>query len=148
MTKKKAVATVACPDGKLQPERSVTKLSKGLGILNEFFITTNATIDIKSENIYKSVSYRSLCRIRNMDKITAKLVRTKGEPMLVMKSIRFVRAGVRMCEMTVSIRVLKGVSSPTPEVAPAVRMIRVRPEKMAIRRKKMFFTVRERFIRL
>ncbi len=76
------------------------------------------------------------------------LVRTKGEPMLVMKSIRLVSAGVRMCEMTVSMRVLKGVSSPTPEVAPAVRMIRVRPEKMAIRRKKMFFTVRERFIRL
>ena len=96
MTKKKAVATVACPEGKLQPERSVTKLSKGLGILNEFFITTNATIDIKSENIYKSVSYRSFCRIRNMDKIIAKLVRTKGEPMLVMKSIKLVNAGVRM----------------------------------------------------
>ncbi len=66
--------------------------------------------------------------------------------MLVMKSIKLVRAGVRRWETTVSIRVLKGVSSPTPEVAPAVRIMRVRPEKMAMSRKKIFFIVRERFI--
>ncbi len=51
VTKKKAVATVACPEGKLQPERSVTKLSKGLGILKELFITTKATTETKRENM-------------------------------------------------------------------------------------------------
>ncbi len=51
VTKKKAVATVACPEGKLHPERSVTKLSKGLGMLNELFITTKATTEAKREKM-------------------------------------------------------------------------------------------------
>lgn len=81
-----------------------------------------------------------------MPRMIEREVRTNGEPILVIRSIRLLKGGLRRMDIAVSIAELNGANSPPPADTAAVITIKVRPENTATSRKKIFLIALVRFI--
>jgi hypothetical protein len=121
-------------------------VSTGLGTLKASFMITNVAIDKAMEKAYRSVSYVSLLESKMILRMIDNAVRTKGEPILVISSIKLLKGGLRIIDIALSIAKLNGESSPPPADTAAVITTNVRPENTATSRKKMFLIALVRFI--